>query len=289
MTQAFATLTQDFLAPTISKPHTALGMAVEDLNIVLIDPSRTMQTILRSILQQMRPKRLRVHDSAQEALRDMMNEPPDLVLTEWRMDQMSGSALIKAMRHKSMEPLCFIPIIVITGSATRSSVETALKIGAQSLLVKPVSPTSLRQRIEWVVRDERPMVLQGTNYVIDGVSATLEAQQAKKRLPSILNQLRMIDNTDAFQVAHGAGAKDDSTLAEQVASRKAASKKTTPRKENSATLHRLLRQRASIHEQNQQHPWQTNVTEKAKIELETNKSKREEKSALGKWKQLWGR
>ncbi|MBX9619770.1 MAG: response regulator [Hyphomicrobiales bacterium] len=270
--------------------NAALGLAVEQMNIVVVDPSRTMQTILRSMIQQMRPKRLRVYDSAVAALRDMIVEPPNLVLCEWKMEHMSGHGLIKIMRHQSMAPLCAVPIIVITGSATRSAVEGALRVGAHAVLVKPLSPAILRQRIEWIARDDRALVALDSQYVIDGVNTALDAQRAKDRLPSIIQQMRSSEQASQ--------AKPDPEEAEVDQAAPAAKQKITPLDqadkakiikglERSPTLDRLLRQRAKVAGENEARARAARQVSREKIELKTSK-RQPAGSGLSRWKDIWG-
>lgn len=280
-TPALAAAPSDPPAEESRLRNAALGLTIEQMNIVVVDPSRTMQTILRSMLQQMRPRRLRVHDTALSALRDMVMEPPHLVISEWKMEHMSGYGLIKIMRHESMPPLCAVPAIIVTGSATRSAVEGALRIGAHAVLAKPVSPAVLRQRIEWICRDERPLVLSHHHYVIDGVLSALDQQRAKDKLPGILQQIRSaeaqingeeeVDNAQApAQKSAPAGSKP---------------KKLKAKAERSPTLDRLLRQRAQMSDVHEERARAARQVSREKVELSSTKSKKGGRSV---WKELWG-
>lgn len=278
----------DSLLPMQNAAH---GLRIDELDIIVIDPSRTMQTVLRSILQHLRPKRLRVRDSAVAALRDMVVEPPNLVLCEWKMDAMSGHSLIKIMRHKSMAPLCFVPIIVITGSATRSTVETALRTGAHAVLVKPLSPAVLRKRLDWLGRDDRLMVAEGDHFVIEGVSAALDQQRAKDRLPAIIQQFRLAEHAKAlardgsahsFKEDAPAGPVDKDLL---MAGLEQPNARNAKRSQPSPTLNRLLRQRAAG-EHNEERARAARQVSREKIELASSKRKRSGQG-LSPWKELW--
>lgn len=269
--------------------NAAVGVAIEQMNIVVVDPSRTMQTILRSMLQQMRPKRLRVHDTATAALRDMVVEPPNLLLCEWKMEHMSGYSLIKIMRHRSMAPLCAVPVIVVTGSATRSAVESALRIGAHAVLAKPLSPAALRQRMEWIARDERPLVLSRDHYVVEGVHSALDQQRAKDRLPTILQQIRIGNGQNLAAPADGQGAASPTDAAAKHGDTPSASDKATikRRQQRSPTLDRLLRQRASMSAENEERARAAREVRREKIELAASAKKKSD-SGRGLWKDLWG-
>ena len=174
---------------TEAQRNAAFGMDPEDLDIVVIDPSRTMQTLIRSMILPMRPKRLRFHENATDALQAMMLEPPTLVFSEWSMRPMSGNRLLKIMRNRKLDTLCFVPVIVVTGDATRRNVETALRAGAQAVLAKPVSSTDFRKRIDFVLSDERPFEPVGDSFVVSGVAALLDKRRERDRLPALLTSV----------------------------------------------------------------------------------------------------
>ena len=90
--------------------------------------------------------------SAQQLLTD---SPPDLLITDVRLDGYNGLHLI------AMAPTP-IPAIVVTGFADRSIEADARRLGA-AYLVKPVEPAALRALIaEMLERAQPPPVFMGT-------------------------------------------------------------------------------------------------------------------------------
>lgn len=161
--------------------NAAYKLSTEDLDVVLVEDSKSMQTVLRTILMPLRLQRVRVFDSADEALHAMVNEPPNLVITDWRMHPTSGYQLLKAIRQKDAEPLCYVPVIFVTAHATRPLVEKAIRGGAHHLLAKPVSPARLHECIHWVMNDARQLVVNPDGTVgISGVVESLDQRQEKR-------------------------------------------------------------------------------------------------------------
>ncbi|WP_417671812.1 response regulator [Roseibium sp.] len=162
------------------KHHTAYGLGLEDLDVVVVEDSKPMQTIIRSILLSFKVARVRTFDSVDEALQSMLAEPPNVILTDWRMAPTSGYQLLRLIRHRHMEPLCYVPILFITAHGTRPLVDKALRAGAHHILVKPVSPATLYNRLRWIVNDERPLVLENSGfYNIHGINKALDVQAEK--------------------------------------------------------------------------------------------------------------
>lgn len=155
--------------------HSAFGLPMEMLDIIVVEDSKPMQTIVRSILAAMNIGRVRMFDSAEDALQSMLSEPPNLIITDYRMSPMNGYQLLRSIRNRNMAPLCYVPVIMITAHGTRSVVEKAYRGGAHTVLVKPISPKVLHQRLEWVIRDARPFEYDETGHcVVDGVSSLLD-------------------------------------------------------------------------------------------------------------------
>ncbi len=162
------------------KHHAAYGLSIEEIDAVVVEDSRPMQTILRSILLSFKVARVRVFDSVDDAMEACLAEPPNVILTDWRMAPTSGFQFLRMTRHRHMEPLCYVPILFITAHGTRSLVDKALRAGAHHVLVKPVSPSTLFKRLQWLVSDDRPMILENTGfYNIYGIHQALNDQAEK--------------------------------------------------------------------------------------------------------------
>ncbi|WP_346906276.1 response regulator [uncultured Roseibium sp.] len=164
------------------KHHAAYGLGLEDLDVVIVEDSKPMQTLIRSILISFKVARVRVFDSADDALEAMLSEPPNVILADWRMTPTSGYQLLRLIRHRHMEPLCYVPLLFITAHGTRALVDKGLRAGAHHLLVKPLSPSTLCSRLKWLLTDERPMILENSGfYNIEGIHKTLDVQAEKIR------------------------------------------------------------------------------------------------------------
>lgn len=162
------------------KHHAAYGLEMEDIDAVVVEDSKPMQTILRSILLSFKVARVRVFDSVDDALEASLAEPPNVIITDWKMAPTSGYQLLRLVRHRHMEPLCYVPILFVTAHGTRPLVDKALRAGAHHVLVKPVSPSTLHKRLSWIMNDERPMILEHSGfYNIYGIHKTMDAQAEK--------------------------------------------------------------------------------------------------------------
>jgi len=160
--------------------HASYAVPNEQLDVVVIDDSRTMQGILRSMLNALKVRRIRLFDSTEIALHSMLNEPPNLIICEWRGGLVSGHQLLRMIRARFMEPLCYVPIIILTATPTRAIIDKAMAAGANLIVVKPISPAVLQERIAWLQRDRRELVLGPRgSFEIEGVRDSMMAQQER--------------------------------------------------------------------------------------------------------------
>lgn len=161
--------------------QSALGLAVEKLDVIVVEDSRAMQALIRSMLGGLGIERVRVADGAEQSIQAMIGAPPDVIIANWRMEPTSGYQLLQTLRRKTMEPLCFVPFIMLSAHSTRGLVEMAFRAGAHDFLAKPIAPAVLQQSLRRLVADTRTFRLDGDAYVIDGVSERLEHLRESER------------------------------------------------------------------------------------------------------------
>lgn len=95
-------------------------------------------------------------DSGQVALNEINSAPPDLVLLDLGLPDMSGLEVLKQVRANSL-----LPLIVLSGYTEERDKVIALEAGADDYLAKPFSPEellarvgALLRRVEWTTPSE---------------------------------------------------------------------------------------------------------------------------------------
>jgi len=142
----------------------AFGKELKDLRILMVDDNGSMRLLLRTMLSTFGVTYMRQAHDGTEGLAELDIYDIDLVISDWEMQPMNGREFIRRVRAVGNEPVCFTPIIVLTGHASRSLITEAFEIGATHLLVKPVTPSSLLHRIGWVLNDDREFEVSGDIY-----------------------------------------------------------------------------------------------------------------------------
>ena len=98
--------------------------------------------------------------SAAEAVEVLREVEIDLLVVDCEMPGMDGFDLVHWLR-RSGPPNAFVPVIMTAAHIRRSMVTKARDCGANFIITKPFSPSSLLERIVWVARDTRPFLEVG--------------------------------------------------------------------------------------------------------------------------------
>ncbi len=101
--------------------------------------------------------------SAPEAMEILRGTEIDLLVVDCEMPGMDGFELVHWLR-RSGPPNAFLPVIMTAAHIRRSMVDKARNCGANYIVTKPFSASSLLERIVWVARDTRPFLEVGESF-----------------------------------------------------------------------------------------------------------------------------
>ncbi|MEM7754297.1 MAG: response regulator [Planctomycetota bacterium] len=113
------------------------------MKVLLIDDSKTMRNIQKSVLRQLGHTEVEEACDGQDALNVLQNYDPDLILVDWNMPNMDGLTFVKTYRQQDKTT----PMIMVTTEAEKIRVIEAIKAGVNNYVVKPFTPDLLGQRI----------------------------------------------------------------------------------------------------------------------------------------------
>lgn len=113
------------------------------MRVMVVDDSKTMRNIERSILNQLGYSEVEEACNGQDALTKVAAFNPELLLVDWNMPNMDGITFVKAYRAQGNKT----PIIMVTTENEKTRVVEAIKAGVDNYVVKPFTPEVLRERI----------------------------------------------------------------------------------------------------------------------------------------------
>lgn len=117
----------------------------------------------------------------------------DIVLTDWLMPRGSGKELLHWIRTHEDDAIRFLPVIVVSGYTTELMSSQARDMGANEVLVKPVSGTKLASRICTVIDTPRPFI-QVPGYF---------GPDRRRHNTPIAGRDRRVTKPDFIEVMHG--------------------------------------------------------------------------------------
>jgi two-component system phosphate regulon response regulator PhoB len=94
----------------------------------------------------------------QECLVKVAENPPDLILLDWMLPQLSGLEVCRQLRRNPETRNT--PIIMVTARAEETDRVRGLDVGADDYISKPFSPGELMARIRAVLRRIRPALVE---------------------------------------------------------------------------------------------------------------------------------
>ena len=92
--------------------------------------------------------------SGEEALAQVRQSPPDLVVLDLMLPAMSGLEVCRRLRQEPATAT--LPILMLTAKADEVDRVVGLELGADDYVVKPFSPKELLARVHAVLRRSRP-------------------------------------------------------------------------------------------------------------------------------------
>lgn len=101
--------------------------------ILIVEDEPVFRSLIDSWLSSLGAKTLLAQDGV-EALTQMANESPDLMICDLAMPRMNGLELVERVRNAGHS----LPILVISATENMADIAKALRLGVQDVLLKPV-------------------------------------------------------------------------------------------------------------------------------------------------------
>ena len=113
------------------------------------DDPLTLETLKRSI--ELFGHQAILASSGEQAQALVIEQPPDLIMTDMNLPDMDGVSLVK---HFKTDPLAAqIPIVVLSASPEIDATEISLAAGAEEFLTKPIRLDTLQSVIDRYTND----------------------------------------------------------------------------------------------------------------------------------------
>jgi len=128
------------------------------LTVLIIDDNAPMREIIATVLKSLGVRKILEACDGVEALKAVTEREVDIIFTDLMMQPVDGLAFIRWVRTSPASANPYTPIIMVTGHATRASLDEARMAGVTEFLAKPLTARGVIQRLHQVVESARPFV-----------------------------------------------------------------------------------------------------------------------------------
>jgi two-component system chemotaxis response regulator CheY len=117
-------------------------MDIQDLTVILVEPSSTQQHIIEHYLKALGITTIDVFKEGRQALEEIRRTPPDLVISTLYLPDMTGTDLLHALRED--ENLLETAFVLISSETRFRYLDPIRQAGAIAILPKPFDEDDLR-------------------------------------------------------------------------------------------------------------------------------------------------
>lgn len=122
----------------------------EDESILVVEDSREVRVFVRDVLQE-HGFRVAEAYSGWKALQVAESSPPDVLLLDWQLPDISGLDVLRALRSGG----CLAPAILMTSYGSEELAVVAFRFGVRDYLRKPFEADELFQAVEAALTESR--------------------------------------------------------------------------------------------------------------------------------------
>ena len=166
---------------------------------MIVDDEKNQRKILSGILVSEGKMTVLQAGSADEALRIVKEQQPEVILTDLKMPGKGGLTLMEEIATFNMPP----EVIVITAFGSIETAKKAMQLGAYDYITKPVKPDEVlflieKARGKFILRQESILLKQE---LTKQVSSNLIACSPAMKL--ILDMVETVAQTDSTVIVRG--------------------------------------------------------------------------------------
>ncbi len=128
-----------------------MAIDYEQISVLVIDDELFARQIVRNLLSQIGIRRVHEAVDGRAGLLELLRVKPTIVLCDINMRPIDGRQFLKTVRETTVANVCTTPVIFLTANALTDTVQFAKDYNANGYLVKPVSLSIPKQRIDSVL------------------------------------------------------------------------------------------------------------------------------------------
>lgn len=201
--------------------------------ILIIDDDKDLCFVLKRFLSKHGFEVLEA-TAGKIALEILESVEPDLILCDFRLEDMSGSSILKKIKEKNPS----VPVIIITGYSNIKTAVEVMKLGAMDYVTKPLLPDeillTIRKALANKSTEEKPVNSSNEGAAVEDNDGIKEQEKqalinAKRNVESgnyifgdspdfknILNQIDLVGPTNYSIIIYGESGSGKEAIAQEI-------------------------------------------------------------------------
>ena len=180
--------------------------------LLVVDDEKSICSTIEAVLKQS-GHQVEVADSGEAAITLMRKQVPDILLTDLRMDGMSGLDLL----NKAREHFPSATVVIMTAFGTIDTAVSAIRNGAYDYLVKPFTPEQLDHLIERIeefrrLREENTKLRDQ----VDALSEPSAIMTHNPKMQKLLDMAKKVAASDSTILVTGESGTGKTLLAKMM-------------------------------------------------------------------------
>ena len=202
--------------------------------VLIIDDDKDLCFVLKRFLSKHGFEVLEA-TTGKAALEILESVEPDLILCDFRLEDMSGSSILKKIKEKNPS----VPVIIITGYSNIKTAVEVMKLGAMDYVTKPLLPDeillTIRKALASKTAEEGKAPVESNGHAVGADSdelkevdklALIKAKQPQDQgsyifgdspdFKNILNQIDLVAPTNYSIIIYGESGSGKEVIAQEV-------------------------------------------------------------------------
>lgn len=137
---------------------------LRDLVILVADPNAYARRITNGMLRGFGANKVLEVEQALSLFQVLTSQKIDILLCDTRLPPHGGLMLTRTIRRNTNNENRTIPILLMSSDTGETTIKNARDAGANMVVAKPMSPSSLYDRLSWIAFNPRPFIDTATYF-----------------------------------------------------------------------------------------------------------------------------
>lgn len=137
---------------------------LRDLVILVADPNSYLRRVVNGMLRGFGANKVLEAEQSSGLFHALSGQRIDILLCDTRLQPHGGLTLTRTIRGNRSSENRTVPIMIMASDTSEATIKSARDAGANMVIAKPMSPSSLYDRLGWIAFHPRPFIDTATYF-----------------------------------------------------------------------------------------------------------------------------